>query len=118
MKQQIHQEIKHLHKQINLLKRPNLTTTSQYRGVGFIPQSRNWQARIYRDGRQHNLGFFDVEEDAAEAYNAAALEKEGQALLNFAGQQQGPGAEEVEETEEEEEAEEEREVKQEGGGGA
>jgi hypothetical protein len=69
--------------------------TSQYRGVCWDKQRRKWIARITRDGKKHSLGYFEVEEDAAKAYDAAALEKDGhQAALNFPssddGQHQSP----------------------------
>jgi hypothetical protein len=48
--------------------------TSQYRGVSWNKLGRNWKAQMYRDGKQCHLGCFSVEKDAAEFYDAAAME--------------------------------------------
>ena len=48
--------------------------SSIYKGV-YLHKSRNkWMARIDVDSKQMFLGYFEVEREAAEAYNAAALE--------------------------------------------
>ena len=48
--------------------------SSIYKGV-YLHKSRNkWMARIDVDSKQVFLGYFEVEREAAEAYNAAALE--------------------------------------------
>lgn len=36
-----------------------------YKGIG------RWRVRITHDGKQHSLGYFDDEQDAARAYEAA-----------------------------------------------
>jgi len=46
--------------------------TLRFRGV-FVSGSR-WDARIKHNGKRHNLGLFDEEEDAARAYDAKARE--------------------------------------------
>lgn len=57
--------------------------TSRFKGVSWFARNQVWMAYI-RDGRSRYLGSFKVEEDAARAYDAAALEVWGEyARLNF-----------------------------------
>jgi hypothetical protein len=60
-------------------------TQGPYRGVKLTKRSRNsWQAAIRRDGKSVYLGSFRSPEDAARAYDAAAIEEFGEfARLNF-----------------------------------
>lgn len=51
-------------------KRP---TSSKYKGVSKHTETSKWRAYIKTGGEQINLGFFTNEEDAALAYNFAAL---------------------------------------------
>lgn len=54
---------------------------SRYKGVS--RQGGRWRALIQIDGKQHYLGGFKSEEDAASAYNAAAIQRDGEfARLN------------------------------------
>jgi AP2 domain len=41
--------------------------SSRYRGVSFCKQTGRWAARVNVDGRQHHLGRFDTEQEAADA---------------------------------------------------
>ena len=66
---------------INAKKRKN--TTSRFKGVYFDSYTGKWRAAIHRDGKRIHLGRFAVEEDAAFAYNRAAVELfQDFALLN------------------------------------
>lgn len=60
------------------------TNTSGYKGVSRHSGTNRWQARIGIGGNKHkSLGSFATPEEAARAYNAAALERYGEfALLN------------------------------------
>jgi hypothetical protein len=69
--------LRHLTRKQNAQWRPKLKgkTTSDYIGVFYNKRyKKKWQAYIYRDGRQVVLGRFELETDAALAYNLAARE--------------------------------------------
>lgn len=69
----------------NQMNRRSFIGTSQYKGVCWNKASRKWQTQIRVNSRLKYLGRFDSEEDAARAYDAAALEHFGEfARLNFA----------------------------------
>jgi HNH endonuclease/AP2 domain len=58
------------------------TNTSGYRGVKQI--GKRWSAGIHTSGRRAHLGMFETPEEAARAYDKAALEAYGEsAILNF-----------------------------------
>ncbi|RYE96053.1 MAG: hypothetical protein EOO77_41705 [Oxalobacteraceae bacterium] len=62
---------------------PRSNKASRFKGVGLHKVGR-WNARITVDGKNLHLGMFDHEEDAARAYDAAAIIHYGQfARLNF-----------------------------------
>ena len=70
--------------------------TSQYRGVCWDKRAQRWRATIRQKtengqgGSKCSLGSYDLEQDAAEAYDAAALEVHGRkALLNFGCEEGG-----------------------------
>jgi len=57
---------------------------SKYLGVTFKKQTGRWCAGIEKFGKSIHLGYFDKEEDAAEAYNLAAVIHHGEfARLNI-----------------------------------
>lgn len=58
--------------------------SSLYKGVSWATQRNKWNARIWKDGRKFNLGFFDDQEEAAIYYDIAAQLFHGEyACLNF-----------------------------------
>ncbi len=62
--------------------------TSGFKGVSFDNRTARWIAAIRLDGHSYFLGRFDVPEEAARAYDAAALRLFGEfARINFAAVQ-------------------------------
>jgi len=66
-------------------KRPDGSAhTSQFKGVTWDPMRRKWQSKITVLGKCRSLGRFLCEEEAARAYDLAALSTWGEfAQLNF-----------------------------------
>lgn len=48
--------------------------TSRFKGVHFKRDKNKWAAKIVVNKQVHHLGYFASEEDAAAAYNSAAIE--------------------------------------------
>ena len=60
----------------------NAKATGLFKGVRF--EYKKWRARIFVGGKRVHLGCFDAAEDAARAYDAAAVKHYGEfAKLNF-----------------------------------
>lgn len=53
-------------------------SASRYKGVDWYAASGNWRAYIKLDGKQKHLGCYKSEDDAARAYNKAALQYHGE----------------------------------------
>lgn len=51
--------------------------TSRFKGVHWVTEDRRWRAMIHVNGTVHYLGSFVNEDDAALAYNAAAIRLHG-----------------------------------------
>jgi hypothetical protein len=71
--------------QNNANQRPRKGCASPYKGVCWDSWRQRWQADIQVDGHRRCLGRFRAEEDAARAYDTAALAAWGEyACINFA----------------------------------
>lgn len=69
-------------RQGNCANRSKWGSRSRYKGVQ--PRNGGWEARHYLNGRTVYIGVFGSEEEAAKAYDAAALRVHGEfARLNF-----------------------------------
>ncbi|PDT79960.1 NUMOD3 domain-containing DNA-binding protein [Sinorhizobium sp. BJ1] len=56
----------------------------KFKGVNFQKSSGKWHAQLYLDGRNRHIGYFQAQEDAARAYDAAAFASFGfDCYLNF-----------------------------------
>jgi hypothetical protein len=48
--------------------------SSKYIGVSWSKTNKGWNARIANNGKTHNIGYFEIEEDAAKAVNLKCQE--------------------------------------------
>lgn len=63
---------------------PHVGSASLYKGVSRYRGALPWRARIWCDGKEHTVGYFGSEQEAARAYDAEALRRFGEyARLNF-----------------------------------
>jgi hypothetical protein len=68
----------------NVAKKSN--TSSKYKGVSYHKSKKKWIASIRKDFILIHLGYFELEVDAAKAYDAKAKEIDKEfAVLNFPG---------------------------------
>lgn len=74
--------ITHSQNQLNKSLQPN--NSSGFRGTSWIQRDQKWRASIHVSGKNFHLGDFNSKENAARAYDAAAINFHGEfAQLNF-----------------------------------
>lgn len=64
--------------QSNSNKRSHSGSTSKYKGVSLIKTSGKWTAQICKDKKVRKLGNYETQEQAALAYNEAAIRLHGE----------------------------------------
>lgn len=65
-------------------RRPRVGNTSGFKGVSWDSRAERWHVQIAINGKNTHVGHFDLKEDAARAYDVAALRHFGEfAYLNF-----------------------------------
>ena len=65
-------------------RKAQANNTSGYKGVGWDLFNKKWVAQIMVNQKNKKIGRYDVKEDAARAYDKAAIEYFGEfARLNF-----------------------------------
>ncbi len=58
--------------------------SSTFKGVSWHKRIKKWAAEVGHKGKRFPLGYFEIEQDAAKAYNEAALKMHGEfAVLNI-----------------------------------
>lgn len=69
--------------QNNMNKKPRIDYTSKFKGVHWCKKAKKYKVQLKAEGVNLYFGSYDIEEDAAKAYNKAALKHFGEfAYLN------------------------------------
>lgn len=71
------------HRQNMMNRKPLSSSTSRYKGVSYDQSRKKWRSGITSNGKSLNLGRYSTENEAAAAYNFAAIKHFGEfARLN------------------------------------
>jgi hypothetical protein len=65
-----------------ILKRSGMDGASKYQGVSFKKAINKWKAQIFIGGKQHLIGFYDNEEEAAIDYARAVFKYKAPMSVN------------------------------------
>ena len=72
------------YEQNNQNRKPRKNCTSHYKGVCWCKRRKKWKAQICYKGKCINLGYYNIEEEAARTYDKKAIELFGEfAQINF-----------------------------------
>lgn len=64
--------------QNSMNKKPQANAISQYKGVTKCDRPKQWRSRIMIDGKHIALGYYYTQEEAAAAYDLAAVKYHGE----------------------------------------
>lgn len=70
------------HQENSMNKKKRVKSSSVYKGVTWHKRIKRWEAQIQFKGKHYHLGFYDVESEAADAYDSASKKHHGDFAKN------------------------------------